>query len=117
MNEPKPKETQQELFEQFSDAPKQPERFPQIARTHKPMLVSTNTEQLLMAGILLILVLCGVFFLGVMRGKALSGAIPAERPAEDPFSPPASRTAVRPPAPPAEPAPTAMPAPPAPSKP
>jgi cell division septation protein DedD len=38
-----------------------------------------------MAGILFILALCGVFFLGVMRGQALS------RPASDPPSPPRAK--------------------------
>lgn len=68
-----PKETQQELFQEFSTTPKKTERFPMVSRTQKPILFSTNTEQLLMAGILFILTLCGVFFLGVMRGKVLAG--------------------------------------------
>ncbi len=76
----KSKETQQELFEQFSDVPKKNDRFPGLSRTQKPVLLSTNTEQLLMGGILLILTLCGVFFLGVLRGKALSQDIPVSPP-------------------------------------
>ncbi len=72
-DEPKSKETQSELFEQFSStAAPRADRFPNVSRTQKPILFSTNTEQLLMAGILFILALCGVFFLGVLRGKALS---------------------------------------------
>ena len=67
----KSQETQQELFQQFSSAPKRLERFPALSKTQKPILVSTTLEQLLMAGIVFILVLCGVFFLGVLRGKSL----------------------------------------------
>ncbi len=69
--DPKSKETQQELFEQFSQEPKKAERFPGLPRSQKPILLSTNTEQLLMGGILVILLLCGVFFLGVLRGKSI----------------------------------------------
>lgn len=87
MNDPKPRETQQELFEEFSDSPKKTERFQQISRSQKPILISTNTEQLIMTGILSILVLCAVFFLGVMRGKGLSAPIlepvSAPRPAQE----------------------------------
>lgn len=108
MNDPKQKETQQELFEEFSAEVKKPERFPHMARTQKPMLVSTNTEQLLMAGILSILVLCGVFFLGVIRGKALSRPIlaPVSKELEPPPAEPARKIISKPAtgAPPAEPA-------------
>jgi hypothetical protein len=64
-------ETQQELFTEFSASPKRPERFPTLAKSHKPILLSTTTEQLLLIGILAVLVLCAVFFLGVLRGKSL----------------------------------------------
>lgn len=77
MEENRPKETQSELFpEQFSSGGvSRGERFPGIVRPQKQILLATNTEHLLMAGILGILVLCGVFFLGVVRGKALTGGI------------------------------------------
>lgn len=84
MTDERPSETQQELFTQFSPAPKRPERFPTLAKTQKPILISTTLEQLLMAGILCILVLCGVFFLGVLRGKSLrpmAAIVTVERPA------------------------------------
>ena len=71
MTDDRPSETQQELFDQFSPAPKRLERFPTLAKTQKPILISTTLEQLLMVSILLILLLCGVFFLGVLRGKSL----------------------------------------------
>ncbi len=74
------KETQQELFREFSAATKKPDRFALISRTQKPILFSTNTEQLLMIGILFILVLCGIFFLGVIRGKSLVGQPITEAP-------------------------------------
>ena len=73
MTDEKDRETQQELFQEFSSAPKKPERFPSIAKTQKPILVSTTIEQVLMGAIVGILVLCAVFFLGVLRGKSLSG--------------------------------------------
>jgi len=76
MTDPRSKETQQELFEQFSGKSKKTERFPILSHTQKPLLVTTNTEQLLMGAILFILVLCGVFFLGVLRGKSLSRSMP-----------------------------------------
>ncbi len=78
-----PKETQQELFQEFSATPKKPDRFLFISRTQKPILFSTNTEQLLMGGILFIFALCGVFFLGVVRGKAI-----ADRPLIEAPTPP-----------------------------
>ncbi len=90
-----PAETQQELFTQFSSAPKRPERFPALAKTQKPILLSTTLEQLLMAGIILILLLCAVFFLGVLRGKSLKPG-PVETPSVERASAP--RT-VPPPAP------------------
>ena len=67
-----PREAQQELFEEFSTAPPKPERFPSIAKTQKPILISTTLEQILMAGIVFVLVLCGVFYLGMLRGKSLT---------------------------------------------
>ena len=75
MNDPRAKETHQDFFPEFSREPKKKERFPGLSRTQKPLLLTTNTEQLLMIGILLILVLCGIFFLGVLRGKALRQSI------------------------------------------
>jgi septal ring-binding cell division protein DamX len=80
------RETQQELFEEFSAGgpKKQAERFPSIAKTQKPILISTTLEQLLMTGILSVLLLCGIFFLGVLRGKSLQRPI---------MAPPASRVA------------------------
>jgi hypothetical protein len=75
MTDEKKNETQQELFEQFSTVPKKPERFPSITKTQKPILLSTTLEQLLMVSIVGILVLCGVFFLGVLRGKSLTQPI------------------------------------------
>ena len=71
MTDERSQETQQELFQQFSSAPKRPERFPTLAKTQKPILISTTLEQLLMVTIVFILLLCGVFFLGVLRGKSL----------------------------------------------
>lgn len=68
-------ETQQELFEEFSQAPKRSERFPTLAKSQKPILISTTIEQMLIFGILLILILCGVFFLGLLRGQALKPSV------------------------------------------
>lgn len=73
MTEIKPLETQQELFREFSKEPKKVDRFPSIAKPQKPVLISTNIEQLILAGIVLILAACFVFFLGVLRGRSLDG--------------------------------------------
>ena len=72
-------ETQQELFKEFSDTPQKPERLPGLAKTQKPILISTTLEQLLMVGIVSVLVFCGIFFLGVLRGKSLTHPIMASQ--------------------------------------
>lgn len=64
-------ENQQELFREFAPEPQKPERIPGINKTHKPILFSTNIEQLILAGIVAILLACLVFFLGVLRGRSL----------------------------------------------
>ncbi|GEM_PF-1123909 len=71
MTETKPLETQQELFPAFSNEPKKVDRFPSISKPQRPLLISTNVEQLILAGILLILAACFVFFLGVLRGRSI----------------------------------------------
>lgn len=71
MTDDKSQEAQQELFQQFSSVPNRAERFPALAKSQKPLLINTTLEQILLAGILLILLLCGIFFLGVLRGKSL----------------------------------------------
>ncbi len=68
-------EKQPEFFNEFSRAEKKPERFPSLNKAQKPILVSTNAEQLIFSGIIAILVLCGVFFLGVLRGKSLRAPV------------------------------------------
>ena len=74
MNEPKPRENQQELFSDFVAEPRRIERIPSIAKTQKPILISTTLEQILLAGLVSILVFCLVFFLGVLRGRSLAPA-------------------------------------------
>ncbi len=84
MTELKTDEAQRELFEEFSQQPKKPNRFPTLARSPKTILFSTSTEQLLLAGIVAILMLCLAFFLGTLRGKTLaaeSHAVAATTPA------------------------------------
>ncbi len=72
MPEPnKEEEIQAELFHEFSSEPKKAKRFPSLHKSPKPILISTSVEQLIFAGILLILALCLIFFLGVIRGKSL----------------------------------------------
>lgn len=71
MAETKPQETQQELFPALGAEPKEPQRFPSIAKAQKPILISTTMEQLILAGIVLILVACFVFFLGMVRGRSI----------------------------------------------
>jgi hypothetical protein len=65
-------ETQQELFTEFSGLAKRAERFPLIAKSHKPLFFSTTVEQIILVAIGLILAGSFVFFLGVLRGKHLS---------------------------------------------
>jgi len=65
-------EKQQELFLEFQGVAKRPERFPALAKSHKPILFSTTIEQIILVSIALILVGCFTFFLGVLRGKSLS---------------------------------------------
>lgn len=73
------KEKQQELFEEFSPSTaKRVERIPVLAKSNNPILITTTTEQLLLVGIVGILVLCSIFFLGVLRGKALRSSIMGE---------------------------------------
>ena len=86
-------ETQQELFRQFSEKPKKPERLPSLSRGPKPILLNTTAEQVLFWTILLILGLCLVFFLGVLRGRSTSVpttkvpvAIPAPKPSMPAFA-------------------------------
>lgn len=75
MNEGKPQENQQELFSDFAPPQQQQrvERAPGISKAPKPILISTTLEQLLFAGLILILVFCLVFFLGVLRGRYIAG--------------------------------------------
>ncbi len=81
MAETKPQETQQELFAGLVGEPKKPERFPSIQRSQKPILVTTSVEQIVLTGIVLILAGCFVFFLGVLRGKAIAvSGVAAEAP-------------------------------------
>lgn len=77
MSESKEEEIQAELFHEFSGQPQKAKRFPSLNKSPKPILISTSIEQLIFAGILLILALCLVFFLGVIRGKSL--AVPPPR--------------------------------------
>ena len=73
MTDAKQGETQQEFFDNFSKTGKGPERPPYDPKFQKPILVTTSLEQIILAGILLILAACFVFFLGVLRGKVISG--------------------------------------------
>ena len=74
MNELKLQENQQELFSDFVPESHRPERIPSIAKVQKPILISTTIEQILLVGIVSILVCCLVFFLGMLRGRYVSGA-------------------------------------------
>src|SRR3989338_7078048 len=71
MTEINQEEMQQELFIEFADAAKKPERFIPQNKVNQPILLNTSVEQLILIGITMILVCCFVFFLGVLRGKSL----------------------------------------------
>ncbi len=66
----KSEEAQQELFTQFSDDPKKTSGFIMSSRPQKPILITTSPEQIILISILLILLSCFMFFLGLIRGKA-----------------------------------------------
>ena len=84
MNEKQLQENQQELFTHFSGEPRPVERVPSIAKTPKPILVSTTLEHILFACVLLILVFCLVFFLGVLRGRSMGTGLTSTPPAVSP---------------------------------
>ena len=92
MTELKQEETQQELFRQFSEEPKKRERLPSLRKSPRPILINTSLEQVILLVIMLILTGCLVFFLGVIRGKALyrkSGGVLTSRTAPPPPASPA----------------------------
>lgn len=71
MTEIRQGESQQELFGQFSEEEGSADRFAPPPKSQKPILLSTSIEQLILVGILSILALCLVFFLGLLRGRSL----------------------------------------------
>ena len=72
MKELESQETQQEFFAEFSKEPQKPERFTAISRPQKPFFLSISAEQMILVAIIAILLCCFVFFLGILRGKALA---------------------------------------------
>ena len=74
MTDSRLEETQQELFGQFSNEPKKPERLAGINKSQKPVLFSTSVEQIVLAVIILVLAGCFIFFLGVLRGRATASS-------------------------------------------
>ncbi len=67
---------QQELFTEFTPSqPSRGDRLPGIAKPQKPILMSLTIEQILLAGIGLILLCCFSFFMGVLRGKSIASTI------------------------------------------
>lgn len=106
MPEIRSQENQQELFQEFSNEPdRRPERFPSFQKTQKPLLFTTNVEQLVLAAILFVLCGCFVFFLGVLRGRAIAryeknvSAPALPRPAPAPTMPAPVKVFSTPPAP------------------
>ncbi len=97
MSDPKPEQTQQEFFPEFTPGqPKGPERLAPFHRTPKPILVTTSVEQIVLAGILVILAGCLVFFLGVLRGRSIGHETTVPLPTAPLIAP--QRLAVPPPA-------------------
>lgn len=67
-------ENQQEFFPDFvkpSERKLEP-RAPGMGSAQKPLLLTTTIEQILFVSIVGILVLCAVYFLGILRGKAIA---------------------------------------------
>jgi len=71
MDEFQNRESQQELFSEFSGQPKNTERFPSLGRSQKPILITTNIEQIIVISLAGLLCICFFFFLGVLRGRTL----------------------------------------------
>lgn len=77
MTEIKQGETQQELFGEFaSKETRKPDRFPSLNRAPKPIPIYASIDQIILVSIVLILLGCFVFFLGVLRGKSLASQAP-----------------------------------------
>lgn len=77
MSEIKQGETQQELFGEFaSKEARRPDRFPSLNRAPKPIPIYASIDQIILVSIILILLGCFVFFLGVLRGKSLASQEP-----------------------------------------
>ncbi|HXV18735.1 MAG TPA: SPOR domain-containing protein [Candidatus Omnitrophota bacterium] len=77
MTEIKQGETQQELFGEFaSKEARKPDRFPSLNRAPKPIPIYASIDQIILVSILMILLGCFVFFLGVLRGKSLASQTP-----------------------------------------
>lgn len=74
MSDIKTQENQQEFFSDFARDSRRPERVPSIAKTQKPILISTTLEQIILTGIVSILIFCLVFFLGMLRGRYMTNA-------------------------------------------
>lgn len=68
----KPFEAQQDLFGDNPGAPKRPERFPGIPKSHKPILFATSAEHLIFLSILTVLAASFAFYLGILRGKTIA---------------------------------------------
>lgn len=99
MTELRQEETQQELFGEYSTRPASTGAARlNIAKAQKPLLLSTNVEQVILAAIILILVLCFVFFLGILRGRSIAGTgSGVSQPAAAPITPPrANFAAIKP---------------------
>ena len=84
MSDLKLQENQQELFTGFTSEPRRTERIPSIAKTQKPILLSTTLEQIFLIVIVLILIFCLVFFLGVLRGRSIAATATVTRPIQAP---------------------------------
>ncbi len=75
-------ENQQELFEEFSGAASSQKqgKLQFLSRSQRPVLISTNSEQIVLYGIVVILACCFIFFLGVLRGKSIRAMIEPSSP-------------------------------------
>lgn len=93
-------ETQRELFQEFGGgSEKEEKRLPFVQRTQRPILITTSVEQIVFAGMALVLIGCFVFFLGVLRGRSLrkeETGLAIERVSPIPKAPPLAPVSVRP---------------------
>ena len=68
-------ENQPDLFSQPLPEKQRSEPLQELRRSPQPILLHTTLEQVIFYAIVFVLYSCAIFFFGVLRGKALDGAV------------------------------------------